>query len=257
MTERKTERRPSPSLRPSDFVNPALADMSVGDVIRDIHVREAKRSRDTGEYEERDVLISFRSAPDGLIGALDGIARQTGMHKSVVTKCLSAHLMSWYQCLPQVGALVSAYNALSSAADGYPDIWRKMSSDSYEFVCPRGIGTRSDKAYMRTIAFVLGYLGNLSDPLGVPVTKLFLAGMCWSITTNTENWLSATVDKYLIPERDKMLNHINERVSLFRYIEELILVRNGKKDINKTTKELMDSLGGVTQSPNTQYVLHG
>ena len=242
-----------PNLKPSTFVKPVLADLSAGEVIRANHTNEAKRSRDQGEYAERDVMISFRSAPDGLIGAIDGIARDTGLHKSVVTKCLSLHLMSWYQSLPQVAGLTTAYGKLRTLADGYPDAWRKMESDSYEFVCPRSTG-RSEKAYMRTIAYVLGYLDDISDPLGVPSSKLFLAGLCWSISTNQENWLNITVKKYLVPERDKMVRHIGERVSLFRYINELILVRNGSRDIKELTQELTELLSSDTQSPNTRNV---
>lgn len=246
-----------PSIKPTSFKKPVLADMTAGDVIAANHVQEAKRLRDEGDYKERDVMISFRSAPDGLIGTIDGISQQTGFHKSVVTKCLSLHLMSWYQSLPQVSALTDSYKKLQAQADGHPDIWRKMQSDSYEFVCPRGVGANSNKAYMRTIAFVIGYLDDISDALGVPTSKLFLAGLCWSVSTNIDGWMNETVARYLRPESEKMTKHIIERVSLFRYVGELLAVRRGLKTIEEVTEELSCFLVGDTQSPNNHNVRHG
>lgn len=245
------------SLSPVQFVEPSIYEMTAGDVIRQYHIQEAKRKRDEGEYKERDVMVSFRTAPDGIIGAVDNVARRSGMRKSVITKCLSLHLMSWYQSLPQVAVLVDTYQTLQDNADGYPDIWRKMESDGYEFMCPRSTAG-NNKSYMRTIAYILGYLGDISDPLGVPASKLFLVGLCWSLSTNTERWADATVRKYLLPEAERMIDYINERVSLFRYIDELIKVRCGLRKVEDITSELKLSIGsGVPLSPNNHIVGHG
>jgi hypothetical protein len=241
-------KQPRPvSLSPVQFADPGIHELTAGDVIRLYHNQEAKRKRDEGDYKERDVLITFRTAPDGLLGCLDNVADITGMRKSVVTKCLSLHLMSWYQNLPQVKAITETCKALRAKADGHPDIWRKMESDSYEFVCTRGVG--GDKAYMRTVAYVLGYLGDISGPLGVPANKLFLAGLCWSIATNIENWSNVTVEKYLLPERDRMLDYINERVSLFRYVNEVLRVRSGEIKVEDISEDLKSMLGDEL-SPN-------
>lgn len=225
-------------LNPSSFVEPSIIELTAGDVIRMYHTQEAKRKRVTDVYGESDVAVPFRSAPEGLLEALDEIADVSGMRRSVITKCLSHHIMAWYQYLPQVSLLSRLYKSVQVQSDGFPDIMRKVKRDDYEFVHPRAINP--SVGLLRTVAYVIGYLGDISGILGIPSYKLFLTGLCWSLSTNTEGWAKDTVSRFLVPERDGVLSYLGERLLTLDYADKLARLRHGDAQTVEYIKSLDD-----------------
>lgn len=191
------------------------------------HNQEAKRKRDDGEEGQRDVPLTFRSAPEGLLSAVHSISAMTGISKAIITRCLSHHVLSWYQSMPQVVELEGLHKTVYLSADGYPDISRLLERPSYEFHHPAADIPRTS---IRTVSFVMGYLDGVSVTLGVSVFRLFLSGLCWSVATNAEGWAGQYVRKYLDPEWKRMERHLRERVLLFRYIDELLKMRSEEGD---------------------------
>jgi len=220
-----TEPRRLVSIRPEDFVTPNILDMSAGEVIRSLAGREAKRRRNADDYSESDVAITFRSAPEGLLEALGEISNVSGVRQSVITKCLSHHVMAWYQSLPQVSLLVKLYRSVQGKSDGFPDIIRKAQREDYEFAFPRSMGIGMGQ--LRTVSFVVGYLGDISSATGIPLYKLFLTGLCYSLSTNDDGWVKDTVSRFFIPERDGVLAYLREHILTLDYTNRLARLRRG------------------------------
>lgn len=212
------------SILPSSFVDSSLSELTAGDVIRKLHIDEAKRRRNAEDFNQSDVAIRFRSVPDGLIESLDGVSASCGMSRPVVTKCLSHHAMSWYQGMPQVKMLSSLYKAFLDNSDGFTDIARRVKRDDYEFYKSVDFDAPSS---LRTAEFIASYFNELGKALGIPSYKLFLTGLCWSISTNVEGWTVNTVSKYLVPEVKNMQTYIGERILTLDYAEKVIKLRQG------------------------------
>ena len=222
LTDPKIQDPKPVSLSPLQFADPSIHELTAGDIIRMYHNQEAKRKRDDGEEGQRDVPLTFRSAPEGLLSALHSISATTGISKAIITRCLSHHILSWYQNMSQVAELERLHKIVYISADGYPDISRLLEHPSYEFY---HVAADIPRTSVRTVSFVMGYLDGISVVLGAPVFKLLLSGLCWSITTNSEGWAGQYVKKYLDPEWKRMVQHLRERVLLFQYIEELLKMR--------------------------------
>lgn len=214
-----------PSIKPKDFVKSSLADSTAGDVIRHLHSEESSRRRDSGEEDQRDVAISFRVAPEGLLSSINTISLLTGMNKAVITKCLSRHAMSWYQSLTQLPELERLYQPTYVLTDGHDDLSRLLSRPGYEFFKP---ASGLIKTSVRTVSFVLGYLDGVSGYSGVAVSQLLLSGLCWSISTNKEGWVTQSTQKHLAPEWKRLIRHLKERVLLFQYIDAVIALRKSE-----------------------------
>ena len=229
------------SIHPSSFVEPSITELTAGDVIRLYHKQESKRRRNDDEYGQSDVPISFRSVPEGLLEVLDEVSSSIGVRKSVITKCLSHHAMSWYQSLPQVSLLSTIYKSLHTRSDGFPDIIRKVKRDDYEFLHPRSAGPRSAGAsagILRTVAFVLGYFGDIGDVLGIPAYKMFLTGLCWSVSTNTEGWSAEAVTKFLTPESENIRAYLGERLLILDYADKMVGLRQGDQRVVDYLKDM-------------------
>jgi hypothetical protein len=224
------------SIRPDSFTEPSISELTAGDVIRMYHTQESKRKRNDDEYGQSDVPISFRSVPEGLLEVLDEISSSIGVRKSIVTKCLSHHAMSWYQSLPQVALLSRIYKSLHTRSDGFPDITRKVKRDDYEFVHPRSTGTNI--GVLRTVAFVLGYFGDIGNVLGIPAYKMFLTGLCWSVSTNTEGWSKNAVTKFLVPEGENIQAYLSERLLVLDYADKTVRLRQGDKQVIDYVKDM-------------------
>lgn len=231
-----TTKNKSVSIHPSTFVDPSIADLTAGDVVRLYLPQESKRKRNAENYGESDVAISFRSVPEGLLEALEDVHSSSSFHKSIITKCLSHHIMAWYQSMPQVTLLSYLYKTVQLRSDGFPDVVRRMKRDDYEFVHP--ITYEHNTGTVRTVAFVLGYLEDVSAVLGVPVFKLFLSGLCWSISTNVEGWSKDNISKFLLPEARNIQVYLDERLLALDYANKLVKLRRGDIDVVEYVKNL-------------------
>ena len=224
-------------LNPSSFVDTDVTDLTAGEVILRYQGQEAKRRRNDDDYSQSDVPVPFRNAPDGLLEALDEVSSTIGIRKSIVTKCLSHHAMAWFQSMPRVAVLSQLYKTVHTQSDGYPDIIRRVKRDDYEFLHPRPVIKSVDS--LRTVAFILGYYGDLSDVLGIPAYKMFLAGLCWSLSTNVEGWATNTVAKFLLPESQNIKRYLGERLLSLDYADKLVRFRQGDEKMT----EYVDGLG--------------
>ena len=213
------------NLAPSAFQEPDVYELPADEVLRLLHRQESKRGRDSGEPSQREVAVEFRSAPEGLFVVLDHISLKTGMSRAVITKCLSHKVMAWYRNIPQVGELVRLYREVHLSADGYPDAVRLLNRSAYEFSHTADV---EERGRLRSIAFVRSYLSELGPVLGAPAYRLFLSGICWAISTSTEEWSEQSVNQYLVPEGEHLMAYINERMLLFHYIGNLLSLRRGE-----------------------------
>ena len=224
------------SLQPSSFTDPSIVDLTSGEIIRMYLSEETKRKRNADNHNDSDVAISFRTVPEGLLESLDDIHHSTGFSRSVVTKCLSHHVMAWYQSMPKVTLLTGLYKNVQLRSDGFPDVVRKMKRDDYEFVHPRAYTT--SVGVLRTIAFVTGYLDDIGAILGLRPYKLLLSGFCWSLSTNTEGWSQGTISKFLSPEADSIQVYLGERLLALDYANKLLKLRRGDKQVMEYVRNL-------------------
>ena len=224
------------SIHPSTFADPSIVDLTAGDVVRMYLSQETKRKRDSDNPNELDVAVSFRSVPEGLLESLDDIHNSTGFSQSIVTRCLSHHVMAWYQSMPQIALLTHLYKTVCLRSDGFPDVVRKMKRDDYEFAHPRTFVT--SVRVLRTVSFVMGYLGEIGAVLGILPSKLLLSGLCWSLSTNVEGWSSATITKFLSPEADNLQVYLGERVLVLDHANKLLKLRRGDKQVMEYVRSL-------------------
>lgn len=224
------------SIHPSTFADPSIVDLTSGEVVRMLLTQESKRKREGDNHSELDVPVSFRSVPEGLLEALSSIHNTTGFSQSLITRCLSHHVMAWYQSMPQVTLLTHLYKTVELRSDGFPDIVRKMARDDYEFNHPRTFVT--SVRILRSVEFVMGYLGEIGAVLGIQPPKLLLSGLCWSLTTNVEGWSQDTISKFLSPEANNIQVYLGERILALDYVNKLLKLRGGDKQVAEYVRNL-------------------
>jgi len=195
-------------LNPSSFSeDSSLLDLSPTDVVSLFLDKEKHRHRDARDDEsQQEDVIGYRSAPTGLLMALDGNARRLGATRAMLTRCLSHQVVAWVDSLDRIGTVTKLYNIACDAAEeyGYPDLYDKM-APSYTFV-----NSTPRQVTFRTIRWVKNKLYALSQPIGIPAGAIFIVGLCYSLTrAGSES--NGTVRKYLFDEVQHFTRCIDER----------------------------------------------
>jgi len=185
-----------------------LLDMSMEEVVGRFLEREKRRHLDAKDDEnQQEVVIGIRSAPSGLVAILESASYQMGVSRSILTRCLSYQVASWYDSLAPISDLTRLfYVAQQKALDnGYPELCRRIKSVPYEFKL-----LDTEHTSLRSIAWVRSKLYDLSLPVGVSMYHLFLIGLCRSIATTDSGFFTKTIE-ILNGEVEYFLLHVKRR----------------------------------------------
>jgi hypothetical protein len=210
------------NINPHSFVKYDIIDISLDEVIDRFLLGEEKRSAEDPCLEQRPQSLSYRYLPKGLAQSLDLICTEKCLRQFLVTRCASHHIIAWYDSLDIIRDIVQLYQVISSKADGYPDIWQRMSSDAFKFTNILPARTASRKSSFHSIAFVVSHLVDLADALGVTPVNLFAVGLCWSIGTNESGLAVGTGRRYLSPEVKHFMTYLKERLLTLEYFSSLL-----------------------------------
>jgi len=201
--------------------------MSAEDLIREYSFKEASRDEHELQRSERELSLSVRSLPGGMMMALNQIKRSEKLPVSVITKCFSHGVAAWYSSLPDVQQIVSAYSEVSDLCCDhcYVDLQRDIDSSRYAPRVQAPIETISGVTTVKTIAWVVGLLSDLATPVGVTVPVLLNVGICRLIALNNRGWADGTINDLLEPEVNGFLWYIKERAVMLSCYREMALVR--------------------------------
>jgi len=195
-------------ISPSSFAEDGgLLDLSLAEIVSLFLDKEKRRHKDAKEDEnQQEDMVTSRTVPTGLLMALDGNARRLGITRAMLTKCLSHQVVVWLDSLTRIGEITEIYNIACDAAEeyGYPDLYDGM-APSYSFA-----SSSPKPSSFRTIRWVKNKLYVISQPVGVPHSAIFIAGLCYSLT-RAGGETKGTIRKYLSTEVEKFTEHVDER----------------------------------------------
>jgi len=198
-------------ISPSSHVDDSgLLDMSMEEIVAHFLEREKRRYQEAKDDEnQQEVIISAKVTPMGLIAVLDSAAHDFHISRSLLTRCLSHQVASWYNSIPDLDSLTGIfYEAHKLAVDnGYPDLCSGLRNNSYQYTSILADMPTS----FRSIAWVRNKLGSIATPLGLSATLLFHVGLCHSIASSDSGSYRGTIDKFLRREVDKLLAYTGER----------------------------------------------
>ena len=218
----------SVNLNPSSFAEDGgLLDLSMEEVVSLFLDKEKRRHKEAKEDEnQQEVVIGTRVVPAGLVMSIDTACRRLDLSRSLLTRCLSHQIASWFESNARLKELTELFYIACEAADdlGYPDLYDGMRDVGYSF------GHTSPKLVsFRTISWVKSNLGILAQPLGLPVRTLFIVGLCHSLVTTDSGRYQGTIEKYITEEVSRFQTHVEERfIRVFAFHE--TVRRRAKKE---------------------------
>jgi len=209
------------SIAPSSFSEDAgLLDMSMEDVVGLFLDREKKRYRETKDDEnQQEVIISAKVIPMGLLAILESTAHKLAVSRSLLTKCLSHQVASWFDNLPHLKELADTYySAYDSAIRvGRPDLCSRFRNDTgYSLLRP----STDTPTTFRSIRWVQSKLSMVSTPLGISTSTLFSIGLCWSATQSTNEDYKTIIDNMIRQETRNLERYCGARFIRIRAFRE-------------------------------------
>ena len=209
------------SIHPSSFSD-NLADLPIEDVVARIKNEERVRRDNLDDMSQRSVPIRFRSRPASLEMCIDELRESLEVGGQVLTRCMCRQAEAWFRSLTQISVLTSVYRAVRRDSDGHIDIEEQLKrNNSFNFITTVPVGGSGMTSYSG-VAWVRDYLSDLSAPLGTPTYRLFLLGLCWSVSTNVSSVRGHAIQRYLRPEVDRFLQYLHERMLLLAYFGDVL-----------------------------------
>jgi len=189
------------------------------DVVALFLEREKRRHKEAKDDENQaEVVIGCRQSPVGLYEVIDSMAHRLGITQSLLTRCLSHQVISWYDSIPGLQLLVTEYYDAHDKAIviGKPELCSRLSNSGYSFS-----KSSASPVYLKSITWVRSKLTSLSRPLSVPVGLLFLAGLCWSLSCSADESYRV-VGSAFKSEADGLASYVEERFILVRDFHKLV-----------------------------------
>jgi len=209
-------------IAPSQFAEDGgLLDTSMEDVVSMFSDREKRRYKDARESElEQEVVISAKVTPMGLVATLDAASYQLGLSRAMLTRCLSHHISAWFDSLSSLNQLSELYYQAHSKAVsmGHPELCINLRDGGYSYANSL---TRNPTTF-RSIAWLQNKLSKLVAPLGLPISVLFHAGLCWSLSTSQCDVYCLTIEGFLKPEVERFSEYVGARFIQVRSFSDLV-----------------------------------
>lgn len=188
-----------------------LSVVSLERVVEIYKTSEQNRSRRTEPDNEAEISRRVRMAPIELMSSLTVVATRLGISRSLLTKCLSHHVIDWYAYGLDIATLASEYAAIYSDIKLASYTTLRIQAENparFSFAHQPEETTTS----VATIAWVFAKMSEISELLGVDATNLLLIGFCWSLTTleNTD-WDANNIRRHFRPEVRNMEVLIQDR----------------------------------------------
>ena len=199
----------SVSLKPSTAEDSDILELSTEEVVAKFLTQEKRRAKDAKDNDnEQEVVISFRSLPDGLATVVTLLAIDLGISRGLLTRCLSHRIVRWFDTILEAKQLSAHfYEIYRQAADaGFMDLCAEAEAPSaYQFNNTKDRGNT-----FRSIMWVKGKLEVMSLPLGVPTNVLFSVGLCESLLTGSVG--QGIIRNRLLPEVELFRGYLKLRL---------------------------------------------
>lgn len=207
-----------------------VLDMSMEDVILSMMDKEKNRAKIARDNEmEQEVLISFREAPLGLLPSLKSVCINLNVSSSMLTRCLSHQIVAWYENMTDTRLVNVAYNITldTMVKSGYTWLHKGLYREhNYTHTHQEDI-----KSSIRSISWVRSKLSSMADPLGVPASRLFLVGLCQSLSNpinTTDLGASALRLREEVDNFRRFVSFRYESISASYRMLQIQAVRDGK-----------------------------
>jgi len=201
----------SVSINPSQHVDDGgLLDLSLEEVVARFLGEEKQRYRKSRDDEsEQEVAISAKVTPMGLVAVLNLASYNLHISRSMLTKCLSRQVSSWYDSIPDLVQLSSRFYEVYAVAvsGGRPDLCNGLRNKAYYYVN----ALTGNPTNFRSIAWVRNKLNEIAQPLGLSATLLFHIGLCRSLLTASNKLYCGTTDEFLRYEVDRFMDYLGAR----------------------------------------------
>jgi hypothetical protein len=174
--------------------------MSLEAVVSRFKDGEKKRNTRSEPDGQAEIFWPVRRAPSELLSSIKVVSNRLNVTRSVLTKCMSRHAISWYEQSASLSQLTADFNCIYAKIKqrGYPALRHQADNLSgFEFVQP----CDSLHISISTIAWVLSELRDIDEVARVGATDLLLLGFCWSLTTlDNQDWDRVSIETSFAPE---------------------------------------------------------
>lgn len=175
---------------------------SLEEIVANGESLERKRRENMEPPENSVITEHVRLAPLSLMPSLASVASKLQVTRSILTRCLSPQIVSWYRDCLGLGLIADQYKELFEDVRKRPcclGIRRQMQNTGrFSFLNGEDVSTT-----ISSVAWVRATLSGYGVVLGARWSDLLLGGLAWSLTTmEHKEWDEANIEKLYQPEAE-------------------------------------------------------
>lgn len=173
---------------------------SLEEIVANHKEAEFKRRMNAEPPEQAVIFEHVRETPQCLLVSLGSVASRLRVNRSVLTRCLSHQVVSWYRDCLGLEMLCSQY------ADLFEQVRQRVCCMSLRRQMQQKgkfnfHNTEPASTSVSSVAWVRTTLAVYGDLLGARWSELLLSGLAWSLTTlEHKEWDEENVETFFKPE---------------------------------------------------------